>query len=58
MEWLFGLALLPLLLCGAMCAGAMLLAVLGFRRSEQQGDHHGGTGDEHDEPAGRSVERL
>ena len=32
MSWLFGAALLPFLLCGAMCLGGMLLAALGLRR--------------------------
>jgi len=33
MEWLFGLAILPLLLCGLMCVGGMVLAAVGVRRS-------------------------
>lgn len=32
MEWLFGLAILPLLLCGLMCVGGMALAAIGLRR--------------------------
>lgn len=39
MEWLFGLAVLPLLLCGAMCAGGALLAFLGIRRAQQPSCH-------------------
>lgn len=34
MEWLFSLALLPLLLCGAMCIGGMVLAFFGVRRTQ------------------------
>lgn len=33
MEWLFGLAILPILLCGIMCLGGMALAAIGLRRS-------------------------
>ena len=33
MEWLFGLAILPALLCGLMCVGGMVLAAVGVRRS-------------------------
>lgn len=32
MEWPFGLALLPVLLCGLMCVGGMVLAAVGLRR--------------------------
>ena len=32
MDWLFGVALLPILLCGGMMLGRMLLAGLGLRR--------------------------
>jgi hypothetical protein len=32
MEWLFGLAFVPILLCGLMCVGGMALAALGVRR--------------------------
>ena len=41
MEWLWGLAAAPLLLCGLMCVGGMLLAVVGLRRgtSQQAGCH-------------------
>ncbi len=33
MEWVFGLAILPVLLCGLMCIGGMVLAAVGLRRS-------------------------
>ena len=33
MGWLFGLAILPALLCGLMCIGGMVLAAAGVRRS-------------------------
>ncbi len=36
MNWLFGAALLPFLLCGAMCLGGMLLAALGLRRGRNE----------------------
>ncbi len=32
MEWLFGLAFLPALLCGVMCLGGIVLAAVGVRR--------------------------
>lgn len=32
MEWLFGLAILPILLCGVMCLGGMAVAAIGLRR--------------------------
>ena len=32
MEWLFGLAIIPMLLCGVMCVGGIVLAALGVRR--------------------------
>lgn len=34
MEWIAGAALLPLLVCGAMCAGGILLAAVGLRRNQ------------------------
>lgn len=34
MQWLLGAALLPLLLCGLMCAGAVALAAVGLRRKD------------------------
>jgi len=39
MSWLFGAALLPFLLCGAMCLGGALLAVLGLRRGARDRSH-------------------
>lgn len=43
MEWLFGLALLPLVVCGAMCAGGVVVAVLAGRRAPTStDDRHGG----------------
>lgn len=33
MEWIAGAALLPLLLCGLMCVGGVLLAAVGLRRT-------------------------
>ena len=39
MNWLFGAALLPFLLCGAMCLGGMLLAALGLRRGTRNESH-------------------
>lgn len=33
MEWLLGLAFLPVLLCGLMCVGGMALAAVGLRRT-------------------------
>lgn len=36
MEWLFGLAILPALLCGLMCLGGMAVAAIGLRRSRSQ----------------------
>jgi hypothetical protein len=39
MSWLFGAALLPFLLCGAMCLGGMLLAALGLRRGTRNESH-------------------
>jgi hypothetical protein len=43
MEWLLSLALLPAVLCGLMCVGVILLAVVGFARGGRggraSGDH-------------------
>lgn len=39
MEWLVSLAALPLLLCGAMCVGGMVVAFLGIRRAKQPSCH-------------------
>lgn len=33
MDWLTGIALLPVLLCGGMMIGGMLLGALGLRRA-------------------------
>ena len=33
MEWLWGLAFLPALLCGLMCLGGVVLATLGLRQA-------------------------
>jgi len=44
MSWLFGAALLPFLLCGAMCLGGMLLAALGLRRGTHDESRRIGTG--------------
>lgn len=53
MEWLFSLALLPILLCGLMCIGGMGLAALGLRRGTSRGSSHGGSaaGSAQEEPA-------
>jgi hypothetical protein len=32
MEWMFGVAIVPLLLCGLMCVVPMALAAVGLRR--------------------------
>lgn len=32
MDWLWGAALLPFLMCGVMCLGGIALAALGLRR--------------------------
>lgn len=34
MEWIAGAALLPLLMCGVMCVGGLLLAAVGLRRNQ------------------------
>lgn len=39
MEWFFSLALLPLLLCGAMCAGGAVLAFVGIKRTRRPSCH-------------------
>ena len=33
MEWLLGVALIPVLLCGLMCIGGMVIAAVGVRRN-------------------------
>lgn len=35
MEWLWGAALLPLIVCGGMCIGGMVLAALGLGRASR-----------------------
>lgn len=53
MEWLWGLAILPVLLCGLMCVGGVVLAVLGLRqanvRRSCRDDDHGARADRQDE---------
>lgn len=39
MEWLLGLALLPVVLCVAMCAGGAVLAFLGVKRTRRPSCH-------------------
>lgn len=53
MEWLFSLALLPILLCGLMCIGGMALAALGLRRgtSRRSGHERSAAGSAHEEPS-------
>jgi len=53
MEWLFSLALLPILLCGLMCVGGMALAALGLRRgtSREPGRGESAAGSAQEEPA-------
>lgn len=36
MEWLWGLAILPVLLCGLMCVGGVVLAALGLRQANSR----------------------
>jgi len=36
MEWLFSLAILPIVVCGLMCAVPMVLAAVGLRRRTAQ----------------------
>jgi hypothetical protein len=50
MSWLFSAALLPLVLCGAMCFGGVLLAALGLR----QGARSKGQEPSHETPAAPS----
>jgi hypothetical protein len=40
MSWLWGAALLPLILCGGMCIGGMVLAAIGLGRARRQGSEH------------------
>ena len=58
MEWLLSLALLPLLLCGAMCVGGMLLAVFGIRRASQPACHTPSRDDDWADMSEDSLERL
>lgn len=57
MEWLLGLALVPLLLCGLMCVGGMALAAVGFRRNAAQrprsDEPSNQATDQHEVPASR-----
>lgn len=52
MEWLFGLAFVPFLVCGLMCLGGMALVVFGRRRDgrHRQDESSASTAD-HDDPA-------
>jgi hypothetical protein len=36
MSWLWGAALLPLLVCGGICIGGMVLAAIGVGRAGRQ----------------------
>jgi len=36
MRWLFGLAIMPALLCGLMCVGGMVFAAVTTRNSTRQ----------------------
>lgn len=58
MEWLWSLALLPLLLCGAMCVGGMLLAFFGIRRASQPSCHTPTRADDQTPTSNDSFERL
>lgn len=58
MEWLWSLALLPLLLCGAMCVGGMLLAFFGIRRASQPSCHTGTGADDPAHTPDDTLERL
>lgn len=58
MEWLWSLALLPLLLCGAMCVGGMLLAFFGIRRASQPSCHTLTRADDRAHTHEDSLERL
>jgi hypothetical protein len=58
MEWLLSLALLPLLLCGAMCVGGMLLAFFGIRRASQPSCHTPTRADDRAQTPEDSLERL
>ena len=53
MEWLWGLAILPVLLCGLMCVGGVVLAALGLRQANARracrDDDHAAGDDRQDE---------
>ena len=53
MEWLWGLAILPALLCGLMCLGGVVLAALGLRQANARraccDDDHAAADDRQDE---------
>lgn len=53
MEWLTGLALLPVLVCGAMMCGMALWGVLGLRRKQ---DNQGGSLEPETQEASRDPE--
>lgn len=57
MEWLLGLALAPILLCGLMCVGGMALAAVGFRRNAarrpRSDEPSNQATDQHEVPASR-----
>lgn len=56
MEWL-GLALLPLLMCGAMCIGGAILAFLGLRSARRPSCHTPEPTDHADPVEDYSLER-
>ncbi len=37
-NWLWGAALLPFIVCGAMCIGGMVLAVVGWGRASRRNE--------------------
>ncbi len=41
MDWLLGIAALPLLMCGLMCVGGIALAAVGLRRRDSRPGCHG-----------------
>jgi hypothetical protein len=49
-DWLWGAALLPVIVCGAMCVGGIVAAVVGLSRA---GRHH----DRYDQRERRSSDR-
>ncbi len=48
MDWIWGVALLPFLICGVMCLGGIALAAIGLRRSRESSSSGRGHG-EHSE---------